>query len=163
MFKIAATAAAALILTAAPCLAQTAPRQSGDQAAISRALEYLDAYERLDVAELSQLYSEGAAFVDETSLALPEPFMWTGRDTILAGIGGWKSTVRGLEYHLTDAFESAGRVVFVGTVDATSIGLNGDVTFIFPVVTIVTLEGGQVVEHRDYADYAGATRRTEAD
>lgn len=163
MFKIATTVVAALLLTAAPCLAQTTPRQSGDRAAISRALEYLDAYERLDVTELSQLYAEGADFVDETSLAFPKPFMWTGRDAILAGIGEWKSTVRGLDYRLTDAFESAGRVVFVGTVDSTSIGPNGDVTFIFPVVTVVTLEGGLVVEHRDYADYAGATRRREGE
>lgn len=159
MFKAAAIAVATLLLTVAPCHAQTSPRQSGDRAAISRALEYLDAYERLDVAELSHHYAEGANFVDETSLALPEPFIWTGRDSILAGITRWKSTVRGLDYRLTDAFESAGRVVLVGTVDSISRGPNGDVTFIFPIVTIVTLEGDHVVEHRDYADYAGARRR----
>lgn len=161
MLKIATIAVAALVLTAPPCLAQTAPRQSGDRTTISRALEYLDAYERLDVAELSHLYAERAEFVDETSMAFPKPFMWAGRDAILAGIGEWKDTVRSLDYRLTDAFEAAGRVVFVGTVDSISRGPNGDVTFIFPIVTIVTLEGGQVIEHRDYTDYAGATRRRE--
>lgn len=158
-----AIAAAALLFAAAPCEAQTQPRQSGDAAAIERARAYLQDYEQLDLAALSRHYSERADFVDETSRAFPEPFIWTGRDAILAGIGRWKDTVRRLEYRVADTFESAGRVVFIGTVDSVSPGPDGDVTMVFPVVTIVTLEEGLVVEHRDYADYAGTIRRTGAE
>ncbi len=98
-----------------------------------------------------------------TRLHWPSQGPSCGRDASLAGIGEWKSTVRGLDDRLTDAFESAGRLVFVGMLDSTRIGPNGDETFIFPTVTIVTLEEGEVVELRDYLDYAGASRRREAE
>ncbi len=163
MLKIATAALAALLLVVAPCGAQTLPRQSGDADTIERAIAYLDDYERLDLSELSHHYSEQANFVDETSRVFPEPFIWTGRDAILAGIGHWKETVSRLDYRFTQVFESAGRVVFIGTVDSVSPGPGGDMTLIFPVVTIVTLEGDQVVEHRDYADYAGTTRRRDSE
>jgi ketosteroid isomerase-like protein len=144
---------------AAPAAAQTAQR--GDAATIAAATAYLDAYQAFDLQRLQALYAEEATFDDPTSLLLTgvngAPFVFRGRDAILSGIRYWiQNSVTSLHYDVEDVYESSGRVVFIGA--ANTAGPNGSVNWRFRIVTIVTIENGLVVEHRDYTDYAGATR-----
>lgn len=145
-------------IAATPVLAQS-PDESGNASTIASAVAYLDTYGDLDVAGLALVYSEDARFIDETSLILPHPFNWEGRDAILAGIRGWRdASLRQIDYELSSVFEAADRVVFVGDVVTEVAGANGPVRYRYPAVTIVTLSGGMVVEHRDYIDYRGGLR-----
>lgn len=151
-------AAAAVALCAAPACAQT-PRQSGHADVIATATTYLHAYENLDVVALADIYAEDADFIDDTSRIMPNPFVWHGREAVLAGIQGWRDdSVEHITYELEQVFESARRVVFIGYVVTDLRGPNGQVRYRYPTVTIVTLRDGLVIEHRDYVDYAAATR-----
>lgn len=149
--------AACLGMAPAAAFAQS-HRVSGDPVTIGTAQAYLEAYGDLDLQALAQLYAEDADFIDETSRIQPKPFIWEGRDAILAGIGEWRESVEHIEYELTSVFEAAHRVVFIGNVVTDLRGPGGRVRYRFPTVTIVTLTGGRVVEHRDYVDYKAAAR-----
>lgn len=151
-----ASLSVALLLTGAPAVARASSQ--ADASTIAAARTYLQAYESLDVEALAAMYAPDAAFIDETSLDQSAPFIWEGREAILAGISDWKTSVVRLDYDLTEVFEAGGRVVFIGGVSARLAGAEGEATFHYPIVTIVTMTGGHVTEHRDYTDYAGARR-----
>lgn len=131
----------------------------GDQVTIEAANRYLDAYQKLDFVELERSYAEGAAFEDPTSLMIQGiggPFVWRGREKILAGIRTWAQSISSLRYDIDDVYEASGRVVFVGAVNPVVATGAGPVQYKYRIVTIITIEDGRVVEHRDYTDYAGA-------
>lgn len=138
------------------CHAQAVPTDVGPLGAAER---YIAAYERLDIDALRPLYAENVEFIDETSLGFPQPFMWSGRDAVLAGIESWKATVKHIDYDVSRMFEMEGRVVIIGTADTLSERPDGrQAAFRFHIVTVVTFKDGEVVEHRDYVDYAAAER-----
>ena len=145
------------ILTApAPAIAQSAYR--GDARTIASALAYLDAYQALDLERLEAFYAEDAAFHDPTSLrasVIGGPFVWRGRDEIMAGIRAWTESVSSLNYDVEDVYEASGRVVILGAVNPVVATPSGSAQFHYRIVTIVTVEDGLVREHRDYTDYAG--------
>lgn len=136
-----------------------APELHGDAAVIAQARAYLDAYARLDLVALERFYAEDAAFNDPTSEAVADiggPFIWRGRREILAGIGRWKLSTKSLNYRLDRVYEASNHVVFVGEVLPLVAGANGTTQYAYPIVTIVTIANGKVVEHRDYTNYAAA-------
>ncbi|MEQ1808995.1 MAG: nuclear transport factor 2 family protein [Terricaulis sp.] len=144
------------LAVAAPAAAQNSQRDH--EATIAAATAYLDAYQAFDLERLETLYAEEATFDDPTSLHLAgvngAPFVFRGRDAILNGIRYWmQNSVTSLHYDVEEVYESSGRVVFVGAATA-----NGPSRWRFRIVTIVTIENGLVVEHRDYTDYWGATQ-----
>ncbi len=144
------------LAVAAPAAAQNSQRDH--EATIAAAAAYLDAYQAFDLARLEALYAEEATFDDPTSLLLTgvngAPFVFRGRDAILAGIRFWmQNSVTSLHYDVEGVYESSGRVVFIGAATA-----NGSSRWRFRIVTIVTIENGLVTEHRDYTDYWGATQ-----
>lgn len=146
----------AALTFAAPAAAQTAQREH--EATIAAATAYLDAYQAFDLERLEALYAEDATFDDPTSLLLTgvngAPFVFRGRDAILNGIRFWmQNSVTSLRYDVEEIYESSGRVVFIGAATA-----NGPSRWRFRIVTIVTIENGLVVEHRDYTDYWGANQ-----
>ena len=70
-------------------------------------------------------------------------------------LGGLKR----LEYELANVFESNGRVVFIGHVNAyypRSAG--GTSRFRSRIITVITVEAGQVARHEDFADYTNAEK-----
>ena len=122
---------------------------------------YLAAYEDQDFAAMETLYAETAIFVDPTSFdvaPITGPIEWQGRAAILDGIAGWG--VERLHYDIDRTFSASGRTVFDGEVTVTYALADGERQYRFPIVTIVTVSGGHVVEHRDYTDYAGMERVT---
>lgn len=120
---------------------------------------YLAAYEAQDFDALAALYAEDAVFIDPTSFDVGEitqPIDWQGRDAILTGLRSWN--VERLEYAVDRNYQASGRTVFDGAVTAVYALEDGDQHYRFPIVTIVTVQDGQVVEHRDYTDFTGMER-----
>jgi ketosteroid isomerase-like protein len=148
-----------VLALAGPAAAGSAARGSAET--IAAATAYLEAYQALDLARLQALYTENATFDDPTSLrvrGIGGPFVWRGRAEILAGIRSWTKSVASLRYDIDDVYEASGRVVFIGAVNPSVATPNGPTQFRYRIVTIVTVEGGRISEHRDYTDYAGVTQ-----
>ncbi len=147
------------LTSASPAVAR--PDSRGDKATIEAAIRYLDAYQKLDLVSLENSYAEDATFDDPTSLlvqGIGGPFVWRGREKILAGIRNWAQSISSLRYDIDDVYEASGRVVFVGAVNPVVATAEGPAQYRYRIVTIITIENGRVSEHRDYTDYAGAVQ-----
>lgn len=132
-------------------------QEAGDGSPTTIARQYLEAYSALDTDQLAVLYAETAEFNDPTSTqveGIDGPFIWHGRDAILAGIRNWARSIRTLNYDVERVYEASGHVVFVGAVYPEVDGPNGLVRYRYPIVTIITVQDGLVTEHRDYTDYS---------
>lgn len=138
--------------------AQETSGRSGNSAIIAIADAYMSAYHHLDLEALETLYDEDAVFIDPTVAGQPEVFSWTGRDRILGELAGWRTGMVRFEFQADRVFESAGRVVYIGHVVSEVRRANGSRKFTYPLVTIVTVQDGRIVEHRDYTDYAASRR-----
>jgi len=132
------------------------------QEEVTVANTYLAAYEAQDFATLSTLYAPDAVFIDPTSFAVDQtpPIEWQTPETIISGIRGWN--VASMTYELDRRFAASDRNVFEGAVTVRYALDTGERAWRYPIVTIITVEGGQVTEHRDYTDYAGMTEVTPA-
>ena len=118
---------------------------------------YLAAYSRLDFEDMRALYAPNATFIDPTSFAVLAPEQridWQGADAIIDGISNWGLTA--LDYRIQRTYEASGQVVFDAVVDVTYGPGSGNRTFRYGIVTIIQIENGQVIEHRDYTDFTGA-------
>ena len=120
--------------------------------------DYLAAYSIKDWDAVREYYSESAVFIDPTSLELGfnNPIQWTGADQIISGIEGWGTSL--LQYNVHNVYEASGRVVFQADAVVTYAKPDGDVVMNYPITTIITVTDGHVTEHRDYTDFAGASR-----
>jgi ketosteroid isomerase-like protein len=117
---------------------------------------WLTAYQAQDFATARALLTESSTFIDPTSFGregFGDPINWTGADTIIAGISSW--SLDEAEYTFNRVYESPGRVIYDGSVLVT---YQNGAQFNYPIITIVTVENGHLVEHRDYTDFDGAVR-----
>lgn len=136
------------------------PPSRGDAATIAFASSYLSAYQALDLARLEAHYAESAVFNDPTSQRIPGiggPFVWQGREKIMTGLREWKKSISSLRYDVDEVYEASGHVVFIGVVNPVVSGPSGTKHYRYRIVSVITVDGGRVLEHRDYTDYAGAT------
>lgn len=140
----------ALILAPADAQETSSARQT--------AQSWLDAYQAQDFETMRALLTDESVFIDPTSLGrenFGNPINWQGPDAILSGVAEWGVTHA--EYHIDRTYESPGRVIFNGSIDVTFGDPDSQVRYNFPIVTIVTVADGSVVEHRDYTDFDGAS------
>ena len=115
---------------------------------------YMRAYQDLDFDRLATLYAEDAVFIDPTSgnvAPITPPIHWQGADSIIAGLHSWGA--QRMTYTLERHFNASGRFIYEGRSDVIYATPEGERTWRFPIVTIITVEDGQVTEHRDYTDY----------
>ena len=118
---------------------------------------YLAAYQTQDFDQMRELYAGDAHFIDPTSFDIPQitaPIDWQGADSIIAGISSWG--IQHITYHQDRSYEASNAVIFDGNADVSYATETGARIFNYPIITIITVRDGQVVEHRDYTDYAGA-------
>jgi len=118
---------------------------------------YLAADERQDYEAMRVIYADDARFIDPTSFAIPlvtPPINWLGADAIIAGISSWG--VDRLSYEIDRSYEASNAVIFDGSTIVTYVSELGERQFNYPIITIITVQDGKVVEHRDYTDFAGA-------
>lgn len=134
-------------------LVATTPAWAQDSAEqIARA--YIAAYEAQDFDAMRAFYAPDARFIDPTSFEMDDvtpDIDWTGADEILAGISSW-GVASGV-YNFDRVYEASGRVVFDAEMDVVYATPEGEVTYRYPIITILTIEDGQVVEHRDYTGF----------
>lgn len=150
-----------LIAAAALFYSITVAAASPTPSIVEAAQKYLAAYSAFDMEKMAPLISDEMVFTDPTKP--PEtnngaPFVYTGKDAVLAALGGYAKLYKefSLDYDIQRYFESNGAVIFVG--DITYNILTDDqqtLTGTAPIVTIITVNDGKIVEHRDYYDYAG--------
>lgn len=119
---------------------------------------WLSAYQSQDFAAMGTLLNDDSHFIDPTSFGregFEAPIDWAGAEAIRAGIRSWGITHA--QYHFEDIFESPGRVIYRGSIDVTYGTAEARYSFNFPIITIITVAGDHIAEHRDYTDYDGAT------
>ncbi|GJM43671.1 MAG: hypothetical protein DHS20C21_05130 [Gemmatimonadota bacterium] len=132
-----------------------------DPNAVDVADQYLAAYQRQDLDRLEELYAEHARFLDPTSTQAglaSGPVAWSGRSEILRNLRATDGTTVVLQYDILRKFEHSGVVVYVADVTYRMVSPTQVWTGTTPVITIVTVEGTRVTEHRDYTDYTTGTR-----
>ncbi len=117
---------------------------------------WLAAYQAQDFEAAREFLTDESVFIDPTSFGrenFGEPINWTGPDAIINGISSW-GLVNG-EYRFDRVYESPGRVIYDGNVLVT---YGNGAQYDYPIITIVTVSDGRLVEHRDYTDFDGAVR-----
>jgi ketosteroid isomerase-like protein len=147
-----------LVLCLLACLSVTGAAGATDASTPRQIAEaYLAAYERQDHGAMRALYADNARFIDPTSFAIADitaPIDWLGADAIIAGIASWG--IDHLSYEIDRSYQSSNAVIFDGRT-VVSYGSGADTRrFNYPIITIITVRDGKVVEHRDYTDFAGA-------
>lgn len=135
-----------------------AARAAEPSAAERLARDYLAAYSAVDTVAMARFLSSGAVFADQTARpADGGPIVLNGRDTFLKQFQTYG--LKRLEYELANVFESNGRVVFIGYVNAYyPRNAGGESRFRSRIVTVITVEAGKVARHEDFADYANAQK-----
>lgn len=147
------TALTLCLSLAAPALGQSEP--------VTVARAYIAAYEAQDFDAMRDFMSADMVFIDPTSFDLvhvSEAAHWSGPDDIIAGISAWN--IQSGEYRIDRLYEAAGRVIVDGEFDARLATETGTRTFRYPIVTIITVEDGLVLEHRDYTGLNDVTEVT---
>ena len=151
---------ALIVIAVMFCSIATASASSASSI-VDAAQKYLAAYSTFDMEKMAPLISDDMVFTDPTKPPETnggEPFVYTGKEAVLAALGGYAKLYKefSLDYDIQRYFESNGAVIFVG--DITYNILTDDqqtLTGTAPIVTIITVKDGKIVEHRDYYDYAG--------
>lgn len=147
---------AALALTGASAHAQ----DMSEAETVARA--YMAAYSRIDLDEMTALVSDDVLFVDATATGTGDPdgLSGQGREAMRALLQDFVDQYHPIELGFVwdEVFESNSRVVFIGHVNALYPTEDPAQRFRWRSqhVTVVTVEDGRVVEHRDYANYPGA-------
>ncbi len=132
---------------------------SADLTAEDHARAYMAAYSELDLDAMRAWLNEDTVFVDETYAedGDPGPHILNGEDAVIALLENFVAELNpiGLNFEWDFVFESNDRVVFSGWVNARYPTENPDEVFQWRArqVTILTVRDGQVVEHRDFANW----------
>jgi ketosteroid isomerase-like protein len=149
------------IIAACACICSTAQAQE-TLTPTQVATAYLETYQSGNFEGMREFYADDAVFIDPTSFEIPnmgDTIHWQGADAIIAGISAWGAS--GLDYTFDRVYEASGRVIFDGATHVIYTRDDGDIIYNYPIITIITVQDGQVVEHRDYTDFGGATLVTE--
>jgi len=146
-----------MLCTAAPPAAaqKTEPLASTSAATARVAEKYFEAYIARDWDRLAPLLAEGGGFADPTAEPVFGKVEVTGKRATIDYFRTNYAAIRHMQFNPTRAFFSGRHAVFEGTLDWT-LALGGGkeaVTLAMPFVTILRIEDGLVVEHRDFADY----------
>lgn len=157
MQRIPALLLALAALTAnPPVAAQPAQSFAAESAATQRTAEfYFAAYIARDWDKLSPYLAEEGGFADPTATPIFGKVGVSGKKSTLKYFRENYAAIKAMRFNQTRAFFSGAHAVFEGTLDWT-LGLQGGkeaVTVGMPFVTILRVEAGQVIEHRDFADY----------
>jgi hypothetical protein len=162
-------AAAALIVFAAIAAPADVRAQRVESIAENEALriatEYVEAYSALDTGRMEQLASPDIRFADST--APNGGIVREGRNAVIAGFTRLRDE-RGaisLGYAPETIYESQGWAVFSGPMNASFRTREPGTVYRWSanVTIIVHIENGEVVEHLDFADYAGARETIQND
>jgi SnoaL-like domain len=116
---------------------------------------YFSAYVARDWDRLAPLLAERGSFADPTAALVFGPVENAGKVATLKTFREGYAAITHMSFNRIRAFFSGHYAVFEGTLDWSLSLPNGGlaITKAMPLVTVLRIEGGQVVEHRDLADY----------
>lgn len=156
------TLAAALTLVSSPAAAFIQDMTDAERVA----RDYMTHYSAIDVDAMARFWSDDIEFHDPTAMGPgvegEDGHHMQGRDEAYAMLSEFVETNSPIElgFQWHTVFESNGRVVFMGEVNALYPTQTEGQTFRWrsPQVTVITVRDGQIVRQVDYADYDGADR-----
>ncbi|MEM1247593.1 MAG: nuclear transport factor 2 family protein [Acidobacteriota bacterium] len=124
---------------------------------------YLEAYERLDAEAMGSFYSDSVRFVDPTSEKTPlvTPYVYEGKEDVVRMLSTVSQFYERLELDVVRIWESSGHVVVVANTQGVLRQTDASgrpIELSSQIVTVLLVEGGKIVEHRDYFDYLSAAR-----
>ena len=152
--KILATAAAMMLLIT--------PSIASDRSEVAQiAREYMNHYSAANMEAMEEFLAEEVIFSDPTAMGPnidADGIYHEGRDEAVAALREFVESAHPIElgFIWDIVFESNGRVVFIGEVNALYPTEKEGQVFRWrsPQVTVVTIRDGKVVRHVDYANYA---------
>jgi len=146
-----------MALAAPGAIAGSAQPSFEATAAATRAVAepYFAAYIARDWATLEPLLAASGTFTDPTAEPVFGQVMNVGKAAVMKNFREGYAAIKSMRFNRTRAFVSGPVAVFEGTLDWTLALASGHdvVTQGMPFVTTLRVVDGQVVEHRDYADY----------
>ena len=152
------TVAAALIASLAWMPAAWAQEMSEAE---QLAREYMEHYSAVDWDAMEAFLAEDAVFADTTAMGPDygeDGVMYEGRDEVMASLRSFSARYNPIElgFEWDTVFESNGRVVFMGHVNALYPARTEGQNFRWRAeqVTVVTVRDGKAIRHDDYANYA---------
>jgi len=144
------------LLCAAPLLAQERPSFEDTSAATEAVGQaYFDAYIARDWDALEPLLAETGSFRDATAELVFGGALADGKPAMMTLFREGYAGITQMELRPLRAFHSGHYSIFEGELSWTlQLDENREVSSVMPFITILRIEDGQVVSHRDYADYA---------
>jgi limonene-1,2-epoxide hydrolase len=136
--------------------AQSTPDFAAASAATRGTAEaYFAAYIARDWDKLETLLAEGGGFSDPTATPVFGKVEVTGKLATLKFFRENYAAIKAMHFNKVRTFFSGSHAVFEGTLDWTLVLQGGKevVTVGMLLVTILRLDSGRVLEHRDFADY----------
>jgi hypothetical protein len=145
-----------LALSAAPAQAQQAPsfsQVSAETRVVADA--YFSAYIARDWERLAPHLADDGGFSDPTAALVFGPVRFDGKGAALKNFKEGYAAIEHMAFHPIRAFVSGEHAIYEGTLDWTLALGNGKqaVTRGMPFITVLRVVRGQVLEHRDFADY----------
>ena len=130
--------------------------ESGDEAV---GLEYLELYHAGKIEQMRPFFTEASVFEDPTAEAMGSGFRLTGADQIVTQLSEIFDAQKP-EYQPVFQFESGRFAVsagsFVYELPGSMAGSDEEsVQIELSITSIAEFDGGKVVRHTDYGDYAG--------
>ena len=145
-----------LAMPAAPLQAQERPsfdETSASTEAVGQA--YFDAYIARDWDALEPLLAETGSFQDRTAELVFGGALADGKPAMMTLFRQGYTGITRMSLRPLRAFHSGHYSIFEGELDwAVQLGEGREVASVMPFLSILRIEDGLVVSHRDYADYA---------
>lgn len=116
---------------------------------------YFDAYIRRDWTAIEGLISEDGGFSDPTSEQIFGTKPHRGKEETIKAFRNGYAGITAMSANITRTVFSSSYALFEGTLDWTLKLQSGKTidTKEMPIVVILTIKDGKVVDHKDYADY----------
>lgn len=157
MRRLPALLAAALLAATSWCArAQGAAEYQNASAASEKVGEaYFSAYVARDWNRLEPLLAERGGFADPTAALVFGSVAHADKATTMKAFREGYAAITQMSFKRQRAFFSGHYAIFEGTLDWTLRLASGKIveTRAMPLVTVLRVENGEVVEHRDLADY----------
>ena len=116
---------------------------------------YFDAYIRRDWTVIEGLIGEDGGFSDPTAEQIFGTKPHRGKAETIKGFRSGYAGITTMSANITRTVFSSSYALFEGTLDWTLKLQSGKIidTKEMPIVVILTIKDGKVVDHKDYADY----------
>lgn len=118
---------------------------------------YIEAYQVFDIDTMASYYRKDSRFIDLTSkvFGADNAYIMKNKDAIIKKLQGFvaQSGPIRLDFDIKHRYEAAGQVVYTANVKISTGSGKQLRTACAPITTIIHVEDGKVLEHRDYFDY----------